>query len=147
MSTFNPDTFLNAEVTGALDTVFLPVPAGEYQAAVEKVAYRQTDKGNHILDITWLLRDDELMNSLGRDKITVRQSVFMDVTEQGSLDLSKGKNIQLGKVRDALGQNDPEKPWRPSYLVGATAMVTVTQRPDPNDPRNIYNDIKSIAAF
>ena len=55
----------------------------------------------------------------------VRQDIWLDLTAAGKIDDAKGCNVPLGKTRDALGQNDPSIPWRPSDMVGHGARVTV----------------------
>lgn len=151
MSTFDPDAFLNESVDGAMSTSMEPVPEGEYLAVVSSgdkaLQVRQTQKGGTILDITWEIQDHELSEKLGRQVVTVRQSVFLDMTPQNTLDRGKGKNVQLGKIRAALGQNDPTKPWNIPMLKGAgPATIKVGQRPDPNDEATIYNDVKGVTA-
>lgn len=151
MSTFDPDSFLNETVDGALSTSPEPIPEGEYLAVIgsgdKAIQVRQTQKGSTILDITWEIQDGALAEQLGRQTITVRQSIFLDVTPQGTIDRAKGKNVQLGRLRAALHQNDPSKPWVFGHLKGAgPAMIKVGQRPNPEDETIIYNDVKGVVA-
>lgn len=147
MSVFNPDTFLNQDEVGALSTSFEPIPDGEFEAHVgsgdDAVKARTTNTGRAILDVTWEIENQQLKEQLGRDKLTVRQSVFLDLTPQGTLDRGKGKNVQLGRLRDALGQNDPSRPWNPNMLRGAgPAKIRISQREADG---NIYNDVKGVS--
>ncbi len=151
MSTFDPDSFLNEEVDGALATTFEPIPEGEYLAVVasgeKAITVRQTERGSTILDISWEIQDAELAEKLGRTTLSVRQSVFLDMTPNNTLDRGKGKNVSLGRVRAALGQNDPNKPWAFGMLKGAgPAMIKVGQRSNPQDDSIIYNDVKAVTA-
>ena len=151
ISAFDPDSFLNEAVEGAMSTVAEPIPEGEYLAVVgsleKSVAVRQTSKGQTILDITWELQDAALAEALDRQTVTVRQSIFLDMTTNNTLDRGKGKNLGLGRVRAALGQNDPNKPWSFGMLKGAgPAMIKVTQRPNAEDDTVIYNDVKGVTA-
>ena len=148
--TFDPDAFMNEAVEGAMDTKLDPADPGEYHAVIEDVLPREyTDKQGEkrmILDLIWSIQDQELLLKLGRTKFTVKQSLFLDMTPQGQLDRSKGKNVQLGKVREATRQNDPNRPWVPGHLKGAgPCLINVTQRPDKNSDA-IYNDVKSVTA-
>lgn len=148
MSTFDPNTFLSTEEAGALSTTFEPIPDGEYEAMIgagdEALKPRVTQSGRHILDVTWELNDEALRERLGREKLTVRQSLFLDMTSQGTLDRGTGKNVQLGRLREALGQNDPSKPWSPMMLRGAgPAKIRITQRAG-DDGVTIYNDVKAV---
>lgn len=145
MSIFDPDSFLTSAVTGANDTTMQPIPVGEYMGVIDEVKPRQTKNGGAVLDIVWRLMDSALSAELGRDKITVRQSLFLDLTPSGTLDMSKGKNIGLGRVRSATGHNDPLKPFAPNMLMGSQAKVKVTQRADKEKPDVIYNDVGAVA--
>lgn len=151
MSTFDPDSFLNEAVDGALATTFEPIPEGEYLAVISSgekaITVRQTEKGSTILDISWEIQDAELAETLGRTTLSVRQSIFLDMTPNNTLDRGKGKNVTLGRVRAALGQNDPSKPWSFGMLKGAgPAMIKVGQRSNPQDDSIIYNDVKAVTA-
>jgi hypothetical protein len=148
MDTFNPETFLNTVEVGANSTSFEPIPDGEYLAHIpfddSSLKPRVTNKGQLVLDITWELLDEALKAKLDRTKVTVRQSLFIDQTPQGTIDRSKGKNVQLGRLREALGQNDPLKPWQPSDLRGAgPAKIKVSSR--LGDDGTVYNDVKAVA--
>lgn len=150
MSAFDPDAFLNEQVDGAMSTSQAPIPEGEYLAVVssgDKAVVPRQAKNSVILDVLWEIQDAQLAEQLGRDRITVRQSIFLDVTEHGTVDRSKGKNVALGKLRAALGQNDPSRPWSFGMLKGAgPAKIRVTQRQNQDDPDVIYNDVKGVTA-
>lgn len=151
MTDFNPDSFLNDTIEGSLSTQQEPIPEGEYLAVIgsgeKSVTVRQTPKGSTILDITYEIQDAQLADQLGRQVLTVRQSIFLDLTPQNTLDRSKGKNTGLGRVRAALGQNDPNKPWSFGQLKGAgPVMIKVGQRPAGDGSDTIYNDVKGVTA-
>lgn len=142
---FNPDDFLSGTVTGEMATSMEPVPEGEYPALIKDVAARQTqsEKGTFtILDITWQIDDPAVAEAVGMDSPTVRQSIFLDTTESGGLDLGKGKNVQLGRLREAVGQND-SGPWSPSHLAGQVAKVRVAHRLYEG---RIFADVKGVSA-
>lgn len=142
MSTFNPDTFLNTTVEGELSTQYTPIPEGEFNAVVDKVEPRSTATGKAILDVTWKIDDSAVAEATGIAAPSCRQSIFLDITESGGLDIGKGKNIQLGKLRDALSQNQPGKAWAPSMLLGQVAKVLVKQR--VADDGAVYTDVKGV---
>lgn len=146
MSIFNPDAFLASTTSDAGTTSFEPIPAGEYTAIIEDVVAREVNGKNGprvVLDVTCLLQAPEVQAKLGREKLTVRSGIFLDTTSNGGLDMSKGKNIGLNKLRDAVGMNVPGKPFSPSMLKGQTVKAQVTLRPDKNSDA-IFNDIKSF---
>lgn len=139
---FDADTFKSSTVTGENDTVFTPIPEGEYQALAGKVDVRQA-KSSIILDITWEIDDAAVEAVTGRDKNSARQSIFLDITESGGLDMSKGKNVQLGKLREALGQNGPGA-WSPSMIEGNVARVKIAHRLYESQ---IFSDVKGVSAI
>lgn len=144
---FNPDQFLDMQITEANDTKLTPVPVGEYVAVIEDVKCRQwqskqdPSKSGLTLDITWSIDDPAVKELLGRDKVTVRQGVMLDLTESGGLDMGKGRNVGLGRLREAVGLNTPGQPFSFSMLVGRVAKVSVSHR---IDGENIYAEVKGV---
>lgn len=142
MTDFNADDLMNSSVNGAMETSFIPVPEGEYRANISKVAIRQA-KDSILLDVTWEIDDDAVRSATGIDNPQVRQSLFLDINESGSLDLGKGKNVGLGRLREAVGQNGPGA-WAPGQLMGCPAMVRVSHRSYNNQ---IFADVKGVSAL
>lgn len=147
MSVFDPTQFLNQTVTDSFETRFTPIPENEYLASIDDIKMRVLDKtGSVILDVSWAILDDNLKANLGLDKPMVRQSVFLDLDANGKLAVGQNKNITLGRIRDAVGQNIAGQPWGPLMLKGAgPAKIKVTQRQDQNDPTKIFNDVAMVA--
>lgn len=147
---FDPTTFLNDTVTGANDTKYIPVPQGEYPAVIKTVAARQFPSKNDpetvytAVDVTYEIDDEGVKTATGLDAPTVRQSVFIDLTPNGKIDQSKGKNIALGKLREALGVNDPNKPFSFSDLVGRAAIVSVEHTPNDKSPGDVYANVTKV---
>jgi hypothetical protein len=141
---FDPDNFLSSQTEGEMSTEFTPVPEGEYNALISGVNARSTssEKGEYvILDITWAIDDAGVSETVGMDNPTVRQSIFLDTTDNGGLDLGKGKNIQLGRLREAVNQNGPGA-WAPSMLEGQVAKVRVSHRMYEG---RIFADVKGVS--
>ncbi len=145
MSVFNADAFLNTEITGEMDTKLIPIPEGDFTSQVAKVAFREVTQKDGvkraIMDVTWDILDEGVKKETKLDKPMARQSVFLDLNEQGGLDMGKGRNIQLGRLREAVGQNRSGKAWSPANLTGQMAVVTIKQRIEGDD---IYSDIKKV---
>ena len=143
---FDEDAFMSSTSEGEMSTEFTPVPVGEYQAVVKKIGTRsgEGEKGPWaMLDVTWAIDDASVTEATGMDNPSVRQSLFLDITEEGGLNLGKGKNIDLGRLREALGQNGAGA-WSPSMLEGQVATVLVDHR--LHDGRT-YADVKSVSAI
>jgi len=147
MSQFDPNQFLDMQFTEANDTVIINPDDGEYQAQIEKIDFRpwqsksDPSKAGLALDITWELQSEAARQKTGRDKVTVRQGLMLDMLSNGGFDMGKGKNIGLGRLREAVGQNIGGRPWTPSQLVGQMAKVLVKQRVDGD---SIYVDVKGV---
>ena len=146
---FDAQSFLDAAVSGSNSTRVIPVPIGEYQGIIEEIKPRQwTSKDGSstgiAVDITWIIEDEAVRTQLGRDKITARQGLMLDTTETGALDTSEGRNVSLGRLREAIGKNDAKKPFAFSMLPGSAAKVKVTHRIVGEDT---YAEINSVAAL
>lgn len=152
---FDTESFLETQFDDAIDTTFEPIPEGDYQAHIDDgdnaVNIRssistKTGEPWAVLDVNWIIEDDQLAEELGRSPLRVRQSIFLDLTEDGKgLAFGKGKNRQLGLLREAVGQNQPGKPWSPTMLLGQPAMITVTNRPNHDNPDIIYDEVRRVA--
>jgi len=140
---FDPDTFMNMTTEEADETSFRPIPEGEYQAVITKIEGR-TPKGMSILDISWAIDDEAVRAETGMDNPLIRQSIFLDINKEGGLERGPNKNVQLGRLRAALGQNNPGQPWSPGMLEGQVAKISTSQRIVDD---NIYSDVKGVAAI
>jgi hypothetical protein len=145
MSTFNPEAFMNASVTDASDTQYLQVPEGEYTAVIDAVTPRTTQTGKALLNVKWKVTDEAAKAATGMAEPSVFQTIWLDVTEEGGLDMGKGKNIGLGKLRDAVNQNKPGQPWSPGMLVGQPAKVKVAHSIDKRDNVTVNAEVKAVA--
>lgn len=146
MSAFNPDSFMNSTSTEANDTQYTPVPEGEFQATIDKVEAKVVgqETPRPILNVTWKTSDESVKNATGRAENSVRQTIWLDVTESGGLDFGKGKNVGLGKLRDALGQNKPGQAWAPGMLVGGVAKIKVKHSIDKRDQVTVNAEVSAV---
>lgn len=144
MSTFNPDVFLNTEVDSANATTYTPVPEGEPVGAIKSVKPRVLTDGRAVFDVTWVVDDDAAREVTGMAEPTVRQTIWLDITDAGGLDFGKGKNVGLGRLREAVGQNKPGKPWAPGMLVGQVAKLKVVHSIDRRDGVTINAEVKAV---
>lgn len=149
---FDADTFLQSQITDALDTKRIPVPVGEYTASIKSVGGREgkSKKGDTftMMSIVWEVDDPtgEVAKATGRDKsITTTQDIFLDLNPSGGIATGTGKNIGLGRLREAVGQNTKGEPWSPTMLIGAVAKIKVDHRPDSNDPELVYDFVATVA--
>jgi hypothetical protein len=144
---FDPSQFLDMQMTEANDTKVIPCPVGEYLAVVDKVEFRPWQKKDDpsvngvSLDVSWAIQDHNVQQLLGRDKVLVRQGVGIDFTDAGGLDMGRGRNIGLGRLREAVGLNIPGRPFSPNMLPGQMAKVNVSHRVVGED---IFSEIKAV---
>lgn len=148
MSTFDVNAFQNSQYTDSSSTEYVPVPEGEFTAVVEKYAIRDP-KGNVILDITWKIDDADVAAETGIDNPQVRQSIFLDVDEtSGTLMFGKGKNVQLGRLREALHQNTSGQPWSFGMLLGQVAKIRTKHRIDSSSGTDITRvDVTAVVGL
>ena len=148
MSEFDAESFMGREVNEHSETTYVPIPEGEYTALVERVTPRGTTRnGSVILDVHWAVDDEGVREATGMDNPIARQTLFIDL-ENGAIAFGKNKNVQLGRLRAALGQNQDGMSWSPMMLVGAgPATVKIEQRVSDDDPDVIYTDVKRVVAL
>lgn len=149
---FDPTSFLNnTAVEGAMETKFVTCPAGEWQAQISDVKARSVKNKDGeetpIVDVIWMASDHAITEATGQEQVQVRQSIFIDITPQGGLSTGPGKNIQLGRLREALKQNDPAVSWNFNMLKGAVAKIKVEHSPNAKDPASPYANVTAIAAL
>jgi len=142
----DPQSFLSQKVNAALSTKRIAVPAGEYPARVSKVDYRQMPNKQkpgehfHIYEVTFAIDDENAKAVTGLNEPTVRKSIFLELGPDGLLDTSKGKNVDLGRFREAIGQNDPDKEWGFEDPVGAVCVIQVVNEPSA-DGQDTYANV------
>lgn len=146
-SAFDPATFMNAEHDQAMDTKIMPCPAGEYLAIADKVdikpwAKRDGSASGLKVTILWDIQDDNVKELVERDKVLVPQDQLLDLTDDGNLDFGKGKNVGLGRIREALELNTPGEPFSFSMIQGRMGKVKVAHRVDGED---IYHEVRGVA--
>jgi hypothetical protein len=151
VSIFDPNAILNSTITDANSTVAVPVPAGEFLAFLEELKiepWQSKDdptKAGLSFQGTWNIDDAGVKAQLERDKVTVRQQFYLDLTESGGLDMGKGKNVQLGKLREAFDMNKPGEPFSIMAMQGRPAKIVVAHRVNPKNTEQIFAEVKAVA--
>lgn len=127
MSTFDVNTFMGTQVQGANETKYTPVPErDDYLGVITKLA-GDTINQQPVLRVTYMLDDQQAREITGMQEPTVEQTVWLDL-ENGALSFAPNKNVALGRLREAVGQNDPAKPWSPKDLHGQVVRLSVKHR-------------------
>lgn len=148
---FDVQGLLDQQVEGEMSTVAVPVPEGEFVAVITKIDARQWQskdgtKSGVSLDVSWEIQDDGSVQAItGREKNIVRQSVGLDFTESNQLDMGRGRNISLGRLREAVGLNSPGKPFSFNQLPGQLAKIVVKHRAADDGTDTVYAEVKAVA--
>ncbi len=143
-STFDPDTFLTQTHTEPFATSFEPIPAGNYTSTVGTVTARQSGEYT-ILDVQHIIHDEVLATNMGRERLMVRQSIFLDLDSNGHIASGPDKNTRLGRLRAAVGQNETLG-WTPKMLEGAGPLsIVVSVRPRKGDEGQMDNDVRATS--
>lgn len=130
---FDPNAFLTAS-TDPLPTAYEVIPEGEYQMMldadpkmleVRKIEGVSSKTGEpylfYQLELACVVLDEALKKKLGRDKVTARMRINLDFDDSGKLVNAPNRNVALGRLRDALGQNKPG--WTPQQFLGAGPFI------------------------
>lgn len=148
--TMNPEQFLQAAYTEANSTEIITVDEGEYQAIAGEVAMtpwqgvKDPSKSGIKLTVPWEIDSQQMREKTGREKIVIRQDVMLDLTESGMLDFGKGRNVTLGKLREALGLNKPGVAFKFQDITGRAAKIRVGIR---NYEGRQFEEVKAVASL
>lgn len=151
-STFDPALFEQQVVEEANETTYTPVPAGEYVGFIKDYKVREIQSkipGNpnsYVMDVIYTLQNEDVRQQLGVDELIVRGSCFLDL-EGGRILFGVNKNVQLGQLRSAVGQNKAGEPWSPSMLRGAGPVKIAVTVDAPTPEGKVYNRVNSVVAY
>lgn len=146
---FDPNSFLDSEVKDANSTTTVPVPIGEYQGVVKDVSISSgtsKDTGNPWarLNVVWTVEDENVKALLGRKEVTTRQAFLLDITETGALDMGTGKNVRLGRLREALGLNEKGKAFSMRMLTGRMGKIAVKHETYEGVVRDLVDSVAKL---
>lgn len=129
----DPQEFMN-QPAAPMETVFTVVPKGEYpflidtdpeQLVPKKIEWNDKNTGEPRFFYQWELRgvcqDEKVKAVLELERVTVRLRINLDLDESGGFLSGKNKNLRLGQLREALGQNTSD--WKPMDLLGAGPFI------------------------
>lgn len=148
VSAFDPSQFLNQETDSGMETEYQPVPEGEYTGVILNeenypldIRANTNDKGetSYVLDVN--VRLDAPGEELADQKV-VRYSCWLDLTPSGAFEMGTNKNVRLGRLREAVGQNTPGQPWAIAHLAGQPLKVKVKHSTGKDD--RVYANVDSV---
>lgn len=156
VSLFDPQMFLDAEVTGEMSTKYVDVEAGRYNMVVDSLTLRRvipddpTERPYTFFEAQCVIDGNErqpsgatIKEATGRDQIKARYKGFADFNEAGSLDLGKGRNVAIGALRAAVNQNLPGVPWKLNMLKGQMFNGELVLVPDKKNPDRKYAEVRN----
>jgi hypothetical protein len=148
---FNANAILNSSIEEANSTRMEPMPIGEgYIGLVTKVDVKTgTNKKNEPwvrLELMVEVDGDPRLEAIGMTKKSIRIDGLLDITDKGTIDTSKGKNVQLGRLREATGLNQPGRAFSPLMFQGQMLKFDVSHDVNEEDPTIIYDRAKNIRA-
>lgn len=137
---FNASEFMQTQMDKPLETEYTMVPIGEFMATIDDF----TSDAFEVIDFTYkqgplagtpgqmtkvtlpfVIQDDRVKKELQRDKVTISKQLILDLEDNGAIATGPNKNIELGRIRAAVGQD--KGPWSFANLRGAgPLMVKVT---------------------
>lgn len=148
---FDANSFMNSVTTEVNDTKVKPCPVGEYPATVKEVKASSGTGKNGLpwarLDVICLINDHTgaVEAATGAKEKQVRGGIMLDITEAGGLDNGTGKNVRLGRLREAAGMNKPGQAFSPAMLQGMSLRVKIGHRADPQDASTVYDEVTGFA--
>jgi len=152
---FDANAFMTQTYEGVGSTQVTPIPAGRYVALIgandadvnaTSFTNKKTNEQGLRLEVAFNLLDDSgaLRAAIDGREPRINESFFLELDAKGRLDMGKGKNVRLNRLRAAVGQNTGAA-WSPMMLRGAGPLqLDIVVEPDKQDPTIPRNRIKSI---
>lgn len=128
---FDPNQFLDVEMSAPLERR-PPLPPGDYTAVIGEVKAANWSKGDKsgtrlivplAIEIPPAVADSLRLNS---SSLTLTDSIMLDTTEQGTIDMAPGRNSRLRLYREALDMNKPGDTFSPRRMQGRPVKVKLS---------------------
>lgn len=147
---FDVSLFLQTSTEEVGDTVRTPIPEGRRIFTIDKIkpGGKEGVDGNepsYWLDLVFKTSDAEVIEATGQKEPAIFKRVFLDVTPSAGLDMSKGKNVELNQIRDALGQNRPGMKWMPAMMLSCPLQVETKNKNDEATGQIRTNPVRYLA--
>lgn len=156
-SAFDKEAYLNQEFNQENAIKYLNPPSGEYEAMCDGVDIQEMERRDNadnqqpymtILNVTHRLIGERAEEAKQKNDwpegkpFIARQSIFLDLegsdgrlSTGGVLAFGPGRNVPLGRLREAVGLNRPGEPFSFKRMIGA-GPYRVKIEPDRKDPEN-----------
>lgn len=149
MSNFDPASFLDATISEPT-TRRNPLPAGRDFAGVIGEPQSRTWQGKADPTKSGVVVDVPIEIDMaaypdvkiGATKVVLKDGIMLDLTADGAIDNSPGKNGKLRRYREALGMNAPGTPFSFRAIQGRQIKVKIKHRTYEGD---IFDEVDSVA--
>lgn len=136
-SNFDPESYLDATLSEPTEKR-PPLPAGTYAATLGEPKSRTWQsrdgtKSGVAIDVPVEIQHDDGPH-------TIRDSIMLDMNEDGSIDNAPGANRRLRMYREATGLNEKGQAFSMRMLQGRTVKVSITHEPS-KDGTEMYERV------
>lgn len=153
MTDFNPDDFMSESTSNANPTRIPPCPEGEFAAVVGQIEGKSWAKieGKDGRDDQFLCRipleiqDDEVKQALGRENVIVSLNCWFPIDPVSNKPLID-ESVDLGRLREALGMNEPGQPFSMGQLSGSGPIIVTVSHREGKDGE-IYDQVRRVQSL
>lgn len=146
-SIFNPEALLDTTYEESPPDHYTPIDEGEYPLKIKNINVRRqtTNDGRafHVADVDFIVEDEGVKAKLNMPEPSARMSIFLDLNEQGQLDMGTNKNVKVGALKKAVGLKEGRK-WSFRHMIDCTCYGKIKQEADRNDPERIYSRVVTV---
>lgn len=142
MSLFDPVSLMNENLEQNA-TRRDPLPAGEVIAQIVDMKFadgvsNKTGNPWNRMDVTLEITDPNYLAQYpgGAEKLTTQLGIMLDMND-GQIAVGPNKNIRLGRLREACGQNG--KPL--AALMGQMLRISIAHKPHYLRPEEIVDEV------
>lgn len=147
---FNPDIFLTQAVTGSNAEERIPHPEGQdFPGQIKDLKIdsgTNKDSGRQWAKVTAQIEalDRQALADVGLEECVVHYPFFLDLTDEGGLDMGVNRNVGLGKIRAACGMNSEDEEFSLIQLKGQRVSYSIVHKLNQNnEPRA---EVSSVTA-
>jgi hypothetical protein len=163
LENFDVDSFLNTQYEVATEFKRTLIPAGYVELRIEEIEiikpkrYQDKKTGemkwtSPVLRLKCPVADEGIRTLLNVTDPTrvlyAYPQIYMDVNSTGMIDMGPNKNLLLGQLRRALGQNEDGTGWRLPDLANMSPFWAECKhdQPDPNDELRVFERWQNFVA-
>jgi hypothetical protein len=136
---FDVTDLMEQTVEAEMTTQLPAIPKGDRQLIIKSLRILPpTADRKPMLFVENIIDDAEVKELTGQAEPVATLMMFLDVDDRGMLLAQEPYNMDLGKLRRAVGQNTSED-WKISYLQGQVYSGMVSTRVNKNTGDNQYS--------